>query len=207
MVGAERGQQHLAGVAFVLLIDLDDSTHGERHTRHVDDALEACRHQRLIRASCDGDLEQPQIFRRTASDTVEDRIPPSRDGADLEYVIVADRNVVAHKLAEWALGPAHARKDTTFDHDFGVDWDVEVEGAAAPQLQRRAGDLAGDLQFALIVSERGCRSEHQSDRWPQQDGRFERLATCFGFGLILSEMMRSPQPDPQLAIAHDLAAV
>src|SRR5262249_745582 len=139
------GQQHLAGVAFVLLIDLDHGAHGERHTGHVDDAFEACRHQRLIRAGCDGDLEQPQIFRRTARDAVENRIPPGRDGADPKYGIATHRNVVAHELAKWTLGPAHARKDTTFDHDLGVDRDVEVDGATTPHLQRRAGDLAGNL--------------------------------------------------------------
>ena len=122
-------------------------------------------------------------------------------------MVVADRHVIAHELAEWSLGPASARQDAALDHDLGVDRHVEIDGAAAAQGKRRTGDLAGDLHLVLVIGVAVPPRRARAQRRAMQDRSFECFAARLGLGLVLGEMMRAPEPNAQLRVADDLAAM
>ena len=132
---------------------------------------------------------------------------PMADMGDAEHVLVADRHVIAHELAERSLRPADMRQDLALDHDLGVGRHHQVDGFAGAHLHRPAADLGCRRQLVGLDRQRGGGGKEDIGRCPDQECRRQRLAVGLGLGLVAGQVMRGAEPDAQLLVADIHRAV
>ena len=193
-------------MALVLLADLHHRVQHERLTGDVDDAGEH-RADALVDVGRHRQLERQHLFRPAAQDAVEECVRPHRHAEHLEDGVVADRDVVAHELAERPLGPPHVGQEASLDHDLGRGRHLQIDVLARSHLDRLAGELRRHLQLVHVVGDRRGGGEEHLRRRAEQHGRLQRAAHLLGFLVVERQMVARRQAHAKLLVADVHRAV
>ncbi len=79
-----------------------------------------------------------------------DRVFPVGHAGDVKDWILVFQRVEAGVISEGAFSAEFVELDITFEDDFGVGWDFEIDGLALHQLDWLLAEESGDDEFFYV---------------------------------------------------------
>ena len=117
-----------------------------------------------------------------------------RDRGDIHESVVFLKIDMPMQLAKWPFRLERLGTDKTFDDVFGFRRHHDVHGLGAGDVDRPAGETAGDRDFIEIVGDLVAASIRHDRRAADNDAGRHRLATLFVFAANAGRCPAENQP-------------